>query len=311
MEIRDKTSFDCSGYNINPEQRKSSYIIESSNNFQTFLPENSQRAQAYLVTFSSGYFERDKTFTTFSKFTPSDIFDGEQVTFTLESLTSKDKKIFYDEVTRWRTQNTFLKPFEAKVDVLLGDGTILQRWHYTECGITDFKGFIVDDLLRMKHTYGMLPELRDETFTTFSKFTPSDIFDGEQVTFTLESLTSKDKKIFYDEVTRWRTQNTFLKPFEAKVDVLGGDGTILQRWHYTECGITDFKGFLVDDLLRMKHTYGMLPEIRDETYFNCKGFSLNVDQQKSSIANSFDTCESIMHLPEFCNKVPSPEITPT
>ena len=187
MEIRDKTSFDCSGYNINPEQRKSSYIIESSNNFQTFLPENSQRAQAYLVTFSSGYFERDKTFTTFSKFTPSDIFDGEQVTFTLESLTSKDKKIVYDEVTRWRTQNTFLKPFEAKVDVLLGDGTILQRWHYTECGITDFKGFIVDDLLRMKHTYGMLPELRDKT------------------------------------------------------------------------------------------------------YFNCKGFSLNVDQQKSSIVNSFET----------------------
>ena len=176
IEIRDKTSFECDGYHIDPEQRKSEFVVEPTITFVNTLPENSQRAQAHIVTLSSGYFESPKTFTTFSKFSPGNIFDNlRKTTFTLESLTNKDNILFYDEINRWRTQNDVLN-FDTKVDIISGDGTILQSWEYSKCKIIDFNSFIVDDLLRMKHTYGVAPEIRDKTHFECNGFS----FNAEQ-----------------------------------------------------------------------------------------------------------------------------------
>ena len=96
MELRDKTIFECDGYHINSDQRKSEFVEEPTITFVDTAPENSQRAQAYIVTLSSGYFESPKTFTTFSKFSPGNMFDDLKIaTFTFESLTNKDNKSVY------------------------------------------------------------------------------------------------------------------------------------------------------------------------------------------------------------------------
>ena len=38
----------------------------------------------------------------------------------------------------------------------------------------------------------------------------------------------------------------------------------------------------------MKHTYGVAPEIRDRTHFECAGIFFNTEQQKSSISDTFE-----------------------
>lgn len=75
MELRNKTTFECDGYHVNSDQRKSEFGGEQTITFVDMLPENSQRAQTNIVTLSSGYFESPKIFTTFSKFSPGNMFD--------------------------------------------------------------------------------------------------------------------------------------------------------------------------------------------------------------------------------------------
>ena len=64
------------------------------------------------------------------------------------------------------------------------------------------------------------------------------------------------------------------EPFEVKVDVISGDGTIIQSWDYKKCDVVDYATFLNED----KETYRFSDvdesEIRDVAVFSCRGFAL-------------------------------------
>jgi len=96
-------------------------------------------------------------------------------------------------------------------------------------------------------------------------------FGGPQ--FRLESLPSKDKKTLYNIV------NSFIKDiqtssFEVAIDVVTGDGTIIQTWDYRKCVVSDYSIY-VD---KSKDTYRFAKqdamEIREWFDFICQGYSL-------------------------------------
>jgi len=117
-----------------------------------------ERAQSFVVTFSDGLIEKPFTIDTFVKFeaTSSVEKDSElysfplykftdQPEFLLESLPSSDKRDMYIGIERWMTRGAVsLQPFDVDIDVISGDGRIIQTWAYKNCEPTAYGTFLQD-----------------------------------------------------------------------------------------------------------------------------------------------------------------------
>ena len=91
--------------------------------------------------------------------------------------------------------------------------------------------------------------------------------------FTLQSLPSKDKSKLYELVEDYVSRNT-PEPFTVKVDIVSGDGLVIQTWDYRKCSIEDYSTFVDSnkDEYRFSNTDDL--EIRELFVFACLGFHL-------------------------------------
>jgi len=122
---------------------------------QTSLSDD-ERAQSFVVHFSDGLIKEPFTIDTFVKFaaTSSQSFGdeffstlliyefGDDPEFLLESLPSVDKQDFYRGIDRWMTKSAPVTPFDVDIDVVSGDGRIIQTWKYKTCEPTAYGTFI-------------------------------------------------------------------------------------------------------------------------------------------------------------------------
>lgn len=115
-------------------------------------------------------------------------------------------------------------------------------------------------------------EPEEKVFDSFSKI---GFVRSRSIEFFLESIPSKDKKPFYDFIdTSLRSSQPPL--LEINIDVISGDGTLLETLNYRKCIVTsyfihvnDSKGkftFLDEGTSKM--------EIREVTKFQCSGLSI-------------------------------------
>jgi len=93
--------------------------------------------------------------------------------------------------------------------------------------------------------------------------------------FILESVPSKDKKEFYEQVnSHIKKSGKHDRKFNIDVDIVAGDGTVIVTWHYTKCDVQGYWTYTDD----FKDNYRFDPdneiEIHDRTQFKCTGFSL-------------------------------------
>ena len=114
--------------------------------------EDKDRAMSFVVHFSNGDFTKTLTIYTFNTFfhfssnvgtNQLDFTQGlESIpAFTLQSLPSKDKSLLYNMVDRYvSTKNP--EPFSVLVDIVAGDGSIIQTWDYRKCSIEDYSTFV-------------------------------------------------------------------------------------------------------------------------------------------------------------------------
>lgn len=123
---------------------------------QTPLSDN-ERAQFFVVHFSDGLIEKPFTVNTFSKFESTSsqsrgtelfkfpmYYFKDKPEFLLEGLPSGDKKDLYRGIDRWMTRSTTLSPFDVDIDVVAGDGTVIQTWAYTNCQPTAYGTYLQD-----------------------------------------------------------------------------------------------------------------------------------------------------------------------
>ena len=92
--------------------------------------------------------------------------------------------------------------------------------------------------------------------------------------FLLESLPSVDKKQFYDFVADWMNRGSLLNEFDVDVDVLDGNGAVIQTWAFQTCEITAYGTFLQDTIFIYQYSGAKDSEIRDRAYFSCAGIDL-------------------------------------
>jgi hypothetical protein len=126
-----------------------------------------------------------------------------------------------------------------------------------------------------------------KTLNTFSNFVPildadspvttmGNLLDEGNKQFYLESLPSKDKEWLYQLFSRYVNPGKIPEPFDVDIDVITGDGRVLQTWQYDDCERTDYQLFLEDGLLIYKLHEKWQSEIKDRSIFACAGLNLNV-----------------------------------
>ena len=92
--------------------------------------------------------------------------------------------------------------------------------------------------------------------------------------FTLRSLPSKDKSTLYEMVNRYVNPTYPPQPFHVEVDIVAGDGSIIQTWDYRKCNINDYTTF--SDWNKENYRFSDVDdiEIRELFVFDCSGFRL-------------------------------------
>ncbi len=95
-------------------------------------------------------------------------------------------------------------------------------------------------------------------------------------TFLLRSLPSLDKAPVYDLVNKYVNAGQTPTMFDVSVDILSGNGSIIQTWDYRKCAIVDYATYVNDD--KDEYPFGNhdKAEIRDVLVIECGGFSLKV-----------------------------------
>jgi len=112
------------------------------------------------------------------------------------------------------------------------------------------------------------------TFYTFSKigFVRSAGYE-----FTLESIPSDDKQPFYQYIAK-NLNKQFPDRFDVDIDLVSGDGSIIETLNYNKCILTAY--FVYSNDSKGKYRFSdSLPakmELRDITKFSCHGFSITI-----------------------------------
>ena len=227
-EIREKSVFECEGFGVDfelkPSKRETSEIILPTD----FIPSNDDRATSFQIQFSGGILESTQTFDTFPKFTPvteakipilvSGNPIGEKPQFLLESHPSKDKEEYYKFLSTYINPGKAPEPFDVTVNILTGDGTILQKWQYTKCDGTNYVTFFFNNLIFYKFKESTGSEIRDKTYFSCSGLTfDSDFADEDKIESSYHKVTDENRaQIFVahfegTDITPAKSVTTFTK----------------------------------------------------------------------------------------------------
>lgn len=125
------------------------------------------------------------------------------------------------------------------------------------------------------------------TFNTFSKIGMFGLTEvgpaapstdsGGPPQFYLESIPTKDKQSYYNFVNQYMNiaaTNSDYPLFNVSIDILAGDGSLVETVHYTQCKFSSYYTYLND----FKDTYRFsgqdTSEIRDVSTFSCAKIAL-------------------------------------
>ncbi len=93
--------------------------------------------------------------------------------------------------------------------------------------------------------------------------------------FLLETLPSKENMNYYKAIDDYfQIDSPLFKSFDASIDVVTGDGTLLQTWEYRNCDLEDYAVYLQDNLFFDRFQGKSGAEIRERSIFLCGGFSI-------------------------------------
>ena len=136
--------------------------------------------------------------------------------------------------------------------------------------------FIEGEIFGIGETYYTFSEFRHLSSSVRTSSVGTIDVPSDTPLFYLMGLPSKDK------VTLYRLVDEFVNPsrppadYNVTVDILTGDGTIIQTWDYGGCIITDYVTFLDSNKDTYRFSDTDEAEIREFMLWRCAGFHLRV-----------------------------------
>jgi len=183
-EIRDKTDFECNGtkfraYGIHEIEKlpikDRDYKRVNSEDFDVLyskdFPSKNDRAMFYNIRVFGGEFTSTHTSDDFpiftslvqdrGSFTPLNAAKQYDVGFYLEGIPSKEKEELYIFFARYVNPGKTPEPFDVDVEILTGDGRILETLQYRSCSAIDFDWYTQDLAFLYQITGKMQEEIRE------------------------------------------------------------------------------------------------------------------------------------------------------
>jgi len=174
-EIRDSATIYCNGIDLEVYDEDHQKIIPKEQ--LPYMPTPDNSIKGYVVHFSGSDFDGLNTIKTFSDFSPSINLvqtDYDALTipgnpldskpqFFLESLPSIDKLPLYEYYTMSVNPGQPPEAVDISIDLITGDGTILQRWNYVDCSFYEHNSFLEDSYLKFSYAEKPGPEIRDRS----------------------------------------------------------------------------------------------------------------------------------------------------
>jgi len=152
----------------------------------------------------------------------------------------------------------------------------------------------------------------EKTFDSFSRIG----FVSGPNNFLLESVPSKDKKPFYDQVKKsLETKGTNFKNkgINISIDIFAGDGEIIETLVYRDCDVTEYFVHGVDSRGKIffVENEGTV-EIREVTKFECVSFTIEIDYTEEEIEKIKETINIVERsIFETVGDNPYFSVTPT
>jgi hypothetical protein len=305
-EIRDRTIFECNGYAFDGKSKTIENTREHALSYADFIPNQNERAQRYVVTLSDGDFTKPLTMHTVGKFIPTieqrgeisyRFVEGKATVYSNEDegssvSTTVSTNSMYDMPTIFGKKDPCEKknPPPHCVDPdHPGNNPCDKPNPPPKC---DDPGEPVDPTPEpVEPIPEPVPETPDSSYYVaidephLSKIETNT--HQKSLKFTLESLSSKDKEEFYEFTSQY--YNPGMKkpqPFDVTVDLVTGDGSVLQSWEYSKCDLESFDTYLQDNLLYFTmNGKKATSEIKDKSSFDCIGFSVDFDESDLKYEN--------------------------
>lgn len=226
-EIRDRTGFTCNGIKIIVHDSDEKYKHQVND------PSYENRVTSYVAHFYGPDIEGLYSIGTFFNFIPTDNiirtpYDivakdrtnpvGSKPKFMLESLPSEDKKQLYEFYSMYVNPGRVPQLFDASVDLILGDGTIIQRWNYVKCDLTDYILRVDESLLRYPASNELQSEIRDQSQFSCNGF-------NLQTGMDLPQTPIKDPKTEQGIFVKPQTPNSDERANTFIISVFGGEFT--------------------------------------------------------------------------------------
>jgi len=90
-------------------------------------------------------------------------------------------------------------------------------------------------------------------------------------------LPSKDKTEFYNFLAKYINPGKTPEPIDVDVEILTGDGRVLETLQYRSCTAIDFDLYSQEFAFLYQITNEIQNEIREKLTFYCDGYTINVD----------------------------------
>jgi len=170
----------------------------------------------------------------------------------------------------------------TSVAVLLAVSTVYSNFDVLEAyaGVTLDNDNVAKTILVRVNPMGTNLE---KSFDSFSRI---GFVSGEN-NFLLESVPSKDKKPFYDQIRKSleaKNSNLKNKGLNISIDIFSGDGEIIETLIYRGCDVTEYFVHGVDSRGKIffVENEGTV-EIREVTKFECVSFTIDIDYTEEEI----------------------------
>jgi len=175
-EIRDKSDFLCIGNSLDIGPDLPQRPISDSKTIQesftgSRIPDENQRAKSFKISIFGGELSEpvlNKQVYSFENLrrervglTPNNQANQYERGFTVESLPTQEKKIFYEFIAKYVNPRKTPEPFDVNLDTVLGDGSILHRFHYTNCDFIDVTWYLQQGNWLYQYSGKLQEEIRE------------------------------------------------------------------------------------------------------------------------------------------------------
>jgi len=180
----------------------------------------------------------------------------------------------------------------TSVAVLLAVSTVFSNLDIIEAyaGITLSNDNVAKSILVRINPMGTNLE---KSFDSFSRIG----FVAGESNFLLESVPSKDKKPFYEQVRKsLEVKNSISKNkgMNISIDIFSGDGEIIETLKYSNCDVTEYFVHGVDSRGKIffVENEGEV-EIREVTKFECVSFTIEIEYAEGELEEIKQTIATI------------------